>query len=254
MLFRALLVALFVLPVPALAQLRWVEGTHYIKLPSPVTAETRPGKVEVAEVFSYGCIHCFRAREEITKLQAALPPDAYLSLVHAAFNPAEAWPMFQRAWYAAQAMGAGTRVHERMFSAVWETREVPLLDAAGNVRKPLPTLQDAARFYARAAGVKEADFLKTANGAAVDAQMKRADALIKAWRIPGTPSLVVNGRYLVQNDSVSTWNDIRAIVLFLVGQERQRMASARPQASATPQPAVKSQPAARPPGTTSNAR
>ncbi len=33
--------------------------------------------------------------------------------------------------------------------------------------------------------------------------MKRADALIKPWRVPGTPALVVNGRYLVNNDGMS---------------------------------------------------
>jgi thiol:disulfide interchange protein DsbA len=235
MLARVLLLIALALPLPALAQLRWVEGRHFTTLPRGVPAETRAGKIEVAEVFSYGCIHCFRFKEEIAKLQAALPADAFMSYVHASFQPAEAWPMYQRAWYTAQAMGIGLANHEKMFDAVWTTREVSLLDPmTGLVRRPLPTIEEAARFYARAGGVKAADFLKIANSAAINAQMKRADALIESWRVPGTPSLVVNGRYLVNNDSVTNWNDVRSIVLFLVGTERQRLAKVQAQPAAKP--------------------
>jgi thiol:disulfide interchange protein DsbA len=227
---RVLLLIALALPLPALAQLRWLEGKHYTRLPAPQTAENRPGMIEVAEVFSYGCVHCYRAQADVAKLEAGLPADAYLTYVHASFAPAEAWPMYQRAWYTAQAMGIGKANHQKMFSAVWEAGEVLLLDkATQRIRKPLPALQDAARFYARVAKVKEADFLKIANSPAVNAQVKRADALVAAWRVGGTPSFVVNGRYLVRNDVVSGWSDMQGIIAVLISQERQRMkAEAKP--------------------------
>jgi protein dithiol oxidoreductase (disulfide-forming) len=227
---RVLLLIALALPLPAMAQLRWLEGKHYIRLPVPQTAESRPGKIEVAEVFSYGCIHCYRAQADVAKLKTALPADAYMAYVHASFAPAEAWPMYQRAWYAAQTLGIGEAHHQQMFSAVWEAGEVLLLDKSTNrVRKPLPTLQEAARFYARVAKVKEADFMKTASSPGVDALVKRADQLVAAWRIGGTPSFVVNGRYLINNEVVSGWSDMQSVIVFLVGQERQRMkATAKP--------------------------
>jgi protein dithiol oxidoreductase (disulfide-forming) len=229
MLARTLLFVVLALPVPALAQLKWAEGKHYLKVPGGQTAEVRPGKIEVAEVFSYGCIHCFRAQENVAKLKAALPPDAYMAYVHAAFMPALAWPMYQRAWYTAQSMGIGEANHHRMFAAVWETGEVPLLDKATNrVRSPLPTIQEAARFYARTAKLKEADFLRVANSPAVNSQMARADQLIKSWGVDGTPTLVVNGRYQINGDVVSSWTDMQGLVVFLLSQERRRLAAAKP--------------------------
>jgi thiol:disulfide interchange protein DsbA len=247
MLVRALLLIALALPLPAAAQLRWIEGRHFTTLARGVPAESRAGRIEVAEVFSYGCTYCNRFKDEIAKLQAALPADAYMAYVHASFQPAEAWPMFQRAWYTAQAMGIGAATHGRMFDAVWKTREVGLLDpATGFVRRPLPTIEEAARFYARVAKVKAADFLKVANSPAINTQMKRADALIESWRVPGTPALVVNGRYLVNNDSVSNWNDVRAIVLYLVGYERQRLARLKA-APVKPPAAVPAAPAGRKP-------
>jgi protein dithiol oxidoreductase (disulfide-forming) len=225
MLVRALLLVALALPLPALAQLRWIEGKDFTTIANGKPAEVRAGKIEVAEVFSYGCIFCFRARDEIARLQAALPADAYMTFVHASFVPAEAWPMFQRAWYTAQALGIGAATHDRMFAAVWETHEIKLVDAASNrTLNPLPTIKDAARFYAHAAAVKEADFLKLANSPAIDAQMKRADAQVAAWRIPGTPSLVVNGHYLIEGKAMANPGEARTLVLYLVGLERQRLA------------------------------
>lgn len=229
MLARVLLLMFLALPLPALAQLRWQEGRHYLRLPNPQTAETRAGKVEVAEVFSYGCIYCNGAQAEIEKLKASLPPDAYMTYVHASFVPSEAWPMFQRAYYTAMALGIAEANHRSMFAAVWDTGEIRLIDKpSGRIHVPLPTIQDAARFYARVAKVKEADFLNASKSFGVDAQIKRADALIAAWRVGGTPTLVVNGRYVINNDVVKSWSEIQNVVAFLVTQERQRMKSAKP--------------------------
>ena len=227
MLKRVLLLMALVLPLPVLAQARWLEGKHYITLQGSHPAETRPGKVEVAEVFSYGCIYCYRAQAEAAKLKAALPADAYMTYVHAAFAPGEAWPMYQRAYYTAVSMGIAEANHHDMFSAVWETDEVPLMDKKTNrVRNPLPTIQEAARFYARVGKVKEADFIKTSTSFSVETQIQRANQLIASWRAGSTPSIVVNGRYLVNNEVVTNWDDIRNIVSFLITQERQRVKAA----------------------------
>jgi thiol:disulfide interchange protein DsbA len=232
MLARVLLLIALILPLPAMAQLRWVEGRHYKKVDGQ-PAENRPGKIEVAEVFSYGCVFCYNAQANVERLKAGLPPDAYMAYVHASFIPSEAWPMYQRAWYTAKAMGIGEANHIKMFAAVWETGEVPFKDKTGRLRNPLPTIQEAARFYARTGKVKEADFLKTANSAAVNAQVARADGLVKAWGVGGTPSFVVNGRYLVNNDSVTAWPDIQSVINYLIGLERRRLQTA-PAAPAAP--------------------
>jgi thiol:disulfide interchange protein DsbA len=109
---------------------------------------------------------------------------------------------------------------------VWKTGEVSFRGPDGAPRKPLPTIQDAARFYAKTAKVKESDFLKAASSPAVNAQIARAEQLIKVWRVDGTPSFVVNGRYLINNKVVSSWNDIQYIINFLIGEERRRIAQA----------------------------
>ena len=63
------------------------------------------GKIEVMEVFSYGCIACNGFQPVMERLTRSLPPNAQIVLVPASFNPGEAWPIFQRAYFAAWTPG-----------------------------------------------------------------------------------------------------------------------------------------------------
>jgi thiol:disulfide interchange protein DsbA len=221
---RHLLAAtLLLMGANAHAQLLWQKGVHYQEIAAPQRANAAPAdRIEVVEVFSYACPHCDKSKGDMARLAAGLPADAKMDYLPAAFRPDEAWPMFQRAFYTARELGIADALHEAMFDAVWRTMEVPLLDkSTGRMRQPLPTIEDAAKFYARMGSVKKEEFLRVAKSPAVEAAMKRADALIKLWRVPGTPSLVVNGRYLVSNElpfGVQT-----RVVQFLIGLERTRL-------------------------------
>ncbi|HUG72231.1 MAG TPA: thiol:disulfide interchange protein DsbA/DsbL [Steroidobacteraceae bacterium] len=226
---RLLMVAVLLAPMPLLAaQVRFQEGRHYTVVPTPQTSGTVPaGRIEVAEVFSYVCNGCNQARGLVEQIKAGLPADAALAYVHAGFN--QGWELFQRAHLTAQQLGIAERDHQRMFTAIWETAEFPYFDrTTGQRRQPAPTMQDAARFYAKGGGVTEADFLKEAASARIDEAVKRGEALIKGWQVPATPTFVVAGRYLIKNDSVGTIAELRDLFSFLVGLERSRLQQAAP--------------------------
>jgi protein dithiol oxidoreductase (disulfide-forming) len=214
MLRRALLIVALAFPIAVTAQLRWVPGQHYTVLPAPAPSNALPGRIEVTEAFSYGCTHCFNAQAEMTQIQASLPTDAVMTYLHASFNPAEGWPVFQRGWLTAKKLGIAEALHKAMFAAIWETHEIP---------QTAPTIEQVARFYARISTIKEADFLRLARSPEIDADMKREDMLVETYRVPGTPALIVNGRYLINNSAVGSWQGVRELIDFLVGQERRRL-------------------------------
>ena len=217
---------LALLPAAAQAQLRWQQGRQYTLIQPPAAPGVPAGKIEVAEAFSYGCIHCYRAKDEIDKLKASLPADAVMTYLHASFIPSEGWPMLQQAFYTAQALGVAEAAHDALFTAIWETGEFPLLDPkGGGIRKPMPTIEDAARFYQKHAGVKLDTFLSTARSAKVAEAVRRADKMVADYKVSGTPSLIVNGRYQIRMEELSGWDEIRQLVGFLVAQERQRLKS-----------------------------
>jgi thiol:disulfide interchange protein DsbA len=198
----------------------WTEGRHYSRL-TPAQRTTVPaGKVEVLEVFSYGCPACNQFQPLVDKLAKSLPSNAKMAFLPAAFKPEEDWPMFQRAYFAAQTLGIAERTHQAIFDAVWKTGELGIVDASGRgLKKQMPTIEDAAKCYERLTGVKPAAFLAAANSFGVDVKMRSADAQVIAMQVPGTPCIVVNGKYRVNLDSVRNADELISMVNFLVAKE-----------------------------------
>jgi len=199
----------------------WVAGKQYSILPQAQRTNVAPGKVEVMEVFSYGCPHCDQFRPVMKRLKAALPANAQLVYLPAGWSEAENWPLMQRAYLTAQSLGVADKAHDAMFDAVWSTGELAVLD--GNNRlKPkaaLPNIDAMARFYQRVTGVKAADFVAASKSFGVDLKIRQADSQIKAMQVTGTPTLVVAGKYRVNNENLTSNDDMIELVKYLVAKE-----------------------------------
>jgi thiol:disulfide interchange protein DsbA len=217
-----LLMSLTVLKAHA-APDRWVEGKDYFLL-SPVQRTSVPaGKVEVMEVFSFGCPACNAFEPVIEQLKRALPPKAQMVYLPASFIPSEDWPTFQRAYFAAQALGIEEKTHHAIYDAVWKTGELATINPTTHqLKSPQPSIEDVARCYGRLAGVKPEDFLAAARSFGVDVKMKEADAKVIAMQVPGTPCIVVNGKYRINMQSLGKPDDVIDIVKTLVAKESQR--------------------------------
>ena len=198
----------------------FVAGTHYAVLQNPAHTTVPAGKVEVLEVFSYGCPACNRFQPIVEQLKAHLPPQAQMAFLPAAFIPQEDWPMFQRAYITAQFLKVAEKTHQGIYDAIWKTGELATFEPGTNrLKNPLPTIEDAARVYQKLAGVKPQEFIATAKSFSVDAKMKAADAQIEQMQVSGTPTLVVAGKYKVILDSISSLEQLAAVVNFLVAKE-----------------------------------
>jgi thiol:disulfide interchange protein DsbA len=208
--------AIFTLAAGARAA-TWTEGVQYARI-TPAQQTTVPaGKVEVLEVFSYGCPACNAFQPTMDKLRHALPANAQLAFLPAAFNPAEDWPMFQRAFLAAQALGIAERTHQAMYDAVWKSGELGIIVPGTNrLKSPLPSIADAASFYARVAGINPQQFLAMANSFGIDSKMRAADAQIVAMHVDSTPTLIVNGKYRVIRDELKNNDELIELVRYLV--------------------------------------
>jgi len=206
-------------PAPAAAR-NWVEGRNYTVL-DPIQRTTVPaGKVEVMEVFSYGCPACNGYQPVVEQLKQNLASNAQLSFLPASFKPEEAWPMFQRAYFAAQALGIADQTHQAIYDAVWKTGELAIADPVTHrLKKAMPTIEDAARCYGRLTGVKPEAFLAAARSFGVDMKMRAADTQVEKMAVPGTPCIVVNGKYRVNMDELGSTGELIELVNYLVAKE-----------------------------------
>jgi thiol:disulfide interchange protein DsbA len=202
------------------ADTNWKEGEHYFRLQPAQPTSVAAGKIEVVEVFSYACPACNMFYPTINKLKAALPARVQWRFVPASWHVEEDWKVFQRAYFAADSLGIAERTHDKVFDAIWKTGELAIMDySTHQMKDPLPSLADVAKWYEGVAKLKPGEFLAASHSFSVDAHMREADAQIRAYQVDGTPSVVVNGKYRVTPSSAGGNDQFIALVQWLVKQE-----------------------------------
>lgn len=180
----------------------YTDGTEYVTLPAPHQRYSSEGKVEVVEVFSYGCVHCAHFAPVADALARQFPKGVEFKLLPAPFS-AE-WVPFARAFYAAKQLGVLDRTHLALFEAKFEQHY------------PINSMDELAGFYARE-GVDRAAFMAAATAPQTTAQMKSDLALIQKWQVDATPTIVINGKYRVA--AVHSYDEMVAVTQWLVQRE-----------------------------------
>jgi len=187
-----------------------VEGQDYELINAPGLFAAADGKIEVVEVFGYTCIHCANFEPLLAHWEQTLAEDVRFIRLPAAFGGVkDAWA---RAYYAAEQLGVLERSHMATFEALHQHRSLPM--------QGVSTTQ-LAEFHAHF-GVDPEKYIEALLGSEVDGKVKAAHAFSQRTRVPGTPALIVNGKYLVRGNS---FEDFLRITDALIVQERQAASS-----------------------------
>ncbi|MEB1611193.1 thiol:disulfide interchange protein DsbA/DsbL [Xanthomonas campestris pv. campestris] len=181
-----------------------VEGDDYIVIDGGQPYAPLAGKVEVVEVFGYTCPHCAHFEPTLETWVARQPSYVRFTPVPAAFGGF--WDAFARAYFAADLLGVAKRSHRAMFEAIHEKQTVPTQNVAP---------EELAAFYA-GYGVPQQRFIETYNSQAVDARLDAAREFAKRSKLPGTPAIVVNGRYLI---GARNYPDMLRVADYLIARE-----------------------------------
>ena len=203
MMIRTLLLLLTLLPLAAGAAPE--EGKEYELIIPEAPTLTSTDKVEVVEVFWYGCPHCYRFQPAVKRWLEKGHPNVEWVRMPAVLN--EHWEIHARAFYAAQALGILEKTHQALF------------DAIHKARRKLNTEESLAAFY-KDYGVSEEDFIKTMHSFAVESKVRRARELDKRYNLHSTPSIVINGKYRIDPGMVEgNAEQMLDVVDFLVARE-----------------------------------
>lgn len=206
----ALLTAALCLGAPAMGQEddaapAYREGVHYLKL--PVRVETRdPERIEVVELFSYGCIHCFRFDPAVEAWREEQPDDVDFHRVPAVFNAY--WAALAQAFYTADLLGVMGQVHTAIFEGVHVYRQ--------EMNRP----ELLARLFEREAGVEREEFLRVFDSFGVQSRVRKADASTRMYRATGVPTLIVNGAWRIETEMAGGHDQMLDVADFLIERER----------------------------------
>lgn len=184
-------------------QERFAEGQDYILLKVPLETDD-PQKVEVVELFSYGCPHCFNLEPAIKDWREKLDDNVSFKRVHAVFT--RSWEPLARAYYTAKSLKVLPSIHEQLFEAIHEhqldMRRTDLL----------------AHLFENRADIERDEFLKVFNSFGVVNQMRQGVTQIRLFRATGVPAFGVDGRYLVETPNRGNNARMLEIVDFLVAK------------------------------------
>jgi protein dithiol oxidoreductase (disulfide-forming) len=188
-------------------------GTAYEIAPKPGTWRPENGKIEVVEYFSYTCSHCAEIQPMVDAWKKSMPKDVVFHYLPNAFDIE--FP-YSRAYFAAEATGALSKVHHDLFLAIQHDGRLPRNNA---------TIDEIGTYFAQR-GLNRTKMVELMRSDAVAAQMQRANQFVIDKRLQGTPTLVVAGKYVVKGDTYKEQIDNLNAVIAM--ERAQRRARAKP--------------------------
>lgn len=208
---RKLIVAAALVPValPLRAQNAAASGFTTLRGPLPVE---NPGKIEIAEFFWYGCIHCYNLEPVLETWVPKLPADAYFRRIPAVFN--ERWAHDAAIFYAFEALGVLDKLHRPFFDAIHKDR--------------LKTDNPAALGeWLTKNGLEPQKFNATMKSFGVQSKTKRAAQITAGAQIDGTPALMVQGRFTISTEQGRSREGMLATADRLIPEVRKILAGAK---------------------------
>lgn len=213
MLNRTLLISLMALitsmtlSAPIAAE-NYVEGVHYEAIDIPVKTGLegeQPLKVEVVEVFSYMCIHCYSFDPLLKLWEQNKAEQAVFNRLPAVFSAD--WELMARAFYTAEILDVSEQMHE------------PLFEAIHKQPKNLRDEDIMAALFLEHAEIPAAEFTESFNSFFVRSRVMQARAKGRAYGITGVPVMIVNGKYRVGGRMAGSNEAMLDVVDFLVRRE-----------------------------------
>ncbi len=209
MFLRRLKFLLFLLPVAACQAQddKYLEGVHYEVLPQ-VVRTANANKIEVNELFSYHCSHCYNFQSQVHAWRDSLADDVDFQRTHVVWN--SGMEVYARAYYSALTLDVFGLLHTAIFETI-------------HLRKQAVRSEDDVRDLFVAQGVDGERFERTFNSFGITSMLNQGKARARAYRSKGTPEMVVNGKYRITMGMNGGGAGMLDVANFLIAKERQQV-------------------------------
>jgi thiol:disulfide interchange protein DsbA len=178
-LLAALAVLGFILASGAAAKPTLDKEYKLVEPPQPQPATVKG--VEVLEFFNYACPHCYDFEPSLKTWLKNKPKNAEFRYVPAVFN--ERMIPLAKIYYALEEMALLEKLHDKVYYAIHQ-QQLNLTDRAVLLK------------WIGEQGVDTKKFESVFDSFSVNNKVQRAAQMTRNYHIPGTPYLIVGGRYL----------------------------------------------------------
>jgi protein dithiol oxidoreductase (disulfide-forming) len=190
---------------------KWVAGTNYKVISPAQPTNVGPGKVEVIEMFWYGCPHCFALDPYLESWRKNKP--SYIDFTRVPVVWSEAYRAHAKLFYTLEALGKLDQLHSKVFAEIHQNNN-PLV---GRDEAETLKLQTA---FALANGVSAADFQKAYESFSVNTNLQKAEDLVERYKIDSVPTIIINGKYVTDVGMAGNQENVIKIINDLAASEK----------------------------------
>ena len=160
-------------------------GEDFDAVAQPIPTDN-PAKIEVMEIFWYGCIHCYQMDPLLNAWVKKQPADVVFKRVPGL--PNASWAPMAKTFYAMETLGISEKLH------------TPLFDAVNKQKSLNPTDEKAAiEWVTKASGLDKLKVEQAFKSFTINTNLNRAAQIFRASGATGVPSLVIDGKYITSS-------------------------------------------------------
>ena len=181
-------------------------GAQFDAVAQPIATDNA-AKIEVMEIFWYGCIHCYQMDAPLTAWVKKLPSDVYFKRLPGLPNPS--WAPMAKAFYAMETLGVAEKLH------------TPLFDAVNKSKTLNPTDEKAAiAWVTQQSGMDKLKVEQAFKSFTINTNLNRAAQIFRASGATGVPSLVIDGKYITSSTMSGGNEQALKVVDYIIGNVR----------------------------------
>lgn len=171
-------------------------------------------KIEVMELFWYGCPHCYQLEPQLTAWVKKLPQDVYFKRVPGLPRPD--WAPMAKAFYALETLGLSEKLHMPLFEAIHKQK----------VLKPNDELA-AIDWITKQGGVDRKKVEEAFNSFSTNTKLTRAAQIFRASGATGVPSLIIDGKYVTSSTMAGGNQEVLNVADYIIANVRKDKAAKR---------------------------
>jgi protein dithiol oxidoreductase (disulfide-forming) len=181
-------------------------GAEFDAVAQPISTDN-PAKIEVMEIFWYGCSHCYNMEAPLNAWVKKLPSDVYFKRVPGL--PAPHWAPMAKAFYAMEALGVSEKLHTKLFDAIHKTKTLNPTDEKAAIE--WVTLQS---------GLDKLKVEGAFKSFTINTNLNRAAQIFRNSGATGVPSLIIDGKYITSSVAAGSNEQALKVADYIIGNVR----------------------------------
>lgn len=160
-------------------------GKEFDKTLQAIPTDT-PNKIEVAEIFWYGCVHCYHMDPILNAWVKKLPADVVFKRIPGLPQPA--WAPMAKAFYALEDLNLSAKLHTPLYDAIHKEKVLNPTDEAA-----------AIDWITKKSGLDKKKVEDAFKSFSMNNKLNQAAQVFRASGATGVPSFIINGQFITSS-------------------------------------------------------